>query len=111
MTRGQIHIQWPTHLIRMAHGAVVDHVRYGLEIFNGQPTRRTRAFVHVLLFRCPRCGLPLTATSVSDNLDREHVAIRGFRRECQCGWSGEFVGLTAIHHWVEPWEQVSGTTG
>ena len=29
---------------------------------------------------------------------------------CQCGWSGEFVGLTAVHHWVEPWEQVIGGT-
>jgi hypothetical protein len=25
-----------------------------------------QTFVHVLLFRCPRCGLPLTATSVSE---------------------------------------------
>ena len=54
--------------------------------------------------------LPLTATSVSDNMDREHVAIRGFRHACQCGWTGEFVGLTAIHHWVELWEQGIGAS-
>ena len=96
----------------MAHGAVVcTMLAMGSKPSMDKPTRRTRAFVHVLLFRCPQCGLPLTATSVSENMDREHVAIRGFRQACQCGWSGEFVGLTAVHHWVEPWEQVFRASG
>ena len=43
---------------------------------------------------------------------REWIAgLHGFRQTCQCGWSGEFVGLTAVHHWVEPWEQVSRASG
>jgi hypothetical protein len=69
-----------------------------------------RPFVHVLLFRCPTCGKPLTAAVASERLDRENVAVRVFRLPCPCDWSGVASGLTANQHWVEPWEQALGQT-
>jgi hypothetical protein len=51
----------------------------------------------------------MTAVCSSQNMDREHVAIRTFKPACKCGWSGDVNGLMAIQHWVEPWEQLIGT--
>jgi len=75
------------------------------------PNRATRLFVHVLLFRCPRCGGPVTAARLSKDLDREDVALRIFKEACKCGWSGNLNGLIAVQHWVEPWEQVLSASG
>jgi hypothetical protein len=51
------------------------------------------------------------AASSSKELDREHVATRVFKEACKCGWSGNFNGLIAVQHWVEPWEQVLSASG
>jgi len=75
------------------------------------PKRTTRMFVHVLLFRCPNCGEPVLAAHSSKNMDREHIAICKFEKTCNCRWSGNLNGLTAVQHWVEPWEQVLGASG
>jgi hypothetical protein len=54
-TRGQIHIQWPTHLICMAHGAVVCTMfAMGSKSSMNKPTRRNAG-------GCSCIGVPMPA--------------------------------------------------
>jgi hypothetical protein len=52
------------------------------------------------------CGRPLTVVRESRHSDRDDTAILGFKLSCPCGWTGELAGLVAVHHWVEPWDEV-----
>lgn len=60
-------------------------------------------YAHVLLFACPHCGLPLTATCVNAKRNLEIAEAKWFHPHCHCGWTGKMAGVTAIKHWVEAW--------
>ena len=62
-------------------------------------------YAHVLLFACPRCGLPLAATAINARKNPEIAEAKRFNLPCQCGWTGEIAGVTAVKHWVEPWSR------
>jgi len=68
-------------------------------------------FVHVLLFECTSCGLPLVSalTSSSKNIEKIDSALHNAM--CLCGWSGALSGLEAKRHWIEPWEGASARDG
>ncbi len=61
------------------------------------------SFVHVLLFQCPSCSNPVSAHKLAPHRSLEEADGSAFPLECNCGWSGEMVGLRARRHWVEPW--------
>jgi hypothetical protein len=61
------------------------------------------AFVHVVLFKCPGSGEPLTATFLSSKKNLEEVDSHSFNVRCSCGWSGNLFGIAKINSWVEKW--------
>jgi len=62
------------------------------------------AWVHVFLFKCPKCSRPQAAASTSHRSSLEEEDAQLFDRSCECGWSGALLGLVAVKHWVVPWE-------
>jgi hypothetical protein len=60
-------------------------------------------YAHVLLFVCSRCGRPVPAACISTRSNLETAQIQSFTIECVCGGTGDFTGVTAMRHWVEPW--------
>lgn len=67
--------------------------------------RGNEPFVHVLLFRCPRCSGPISAAVSTCERNLEQTDGRSFSTQCGCGWSGNRDGVDAKRHWVEPWDQ------
>ncbi len=65
------------------------------------------AYIHVLLFRCPQHGEPLLAPHPSDQAGLEEVDAHSFSLKCECGWSGQCLGLSKVKHWVEKWNRAS----
>ena len=65
---------------------------------------RDVAFVHVLLFQCPKCGSPLSAHRLAENGNLEEIDGSSFDLMCSCGWKGDRPGIRARKHWVEPWQ-------
>ena len=64
-----------------------------------------RDFVHVLLFECTSCRLPVVNVLTSESKDIEKIDSGFHSTACICGWSGELTGLEAKRHWVEPWDE------
>jgi hypothetical protein len=64
-------------------------------------------FVHVLLFMCPNCGLPVPHAVTTRSKDLEQVDLDYHNIACACGWSGGPSGLEARRHWVESWRDRS----
>ena len=62
-------------------------------------------FAHVLLFSCPECGAPLATACASARRNLEPAEGHWFNPHCHCGWTGDVMGVTAIKHWVEGWDQ------
>jgi hypothetical protein len=65
--------------------------------------RDTEPFVHVFLFRCPDRGCPISLALATGERNMEETDSRSFVLHCNCGWSGNLIGLEAKKHWVEPW--------
>ena len=63
-------------------------------------------FVHVLLFECGGCRLPVVEALISESKNIENIDIAFHGAACVCGWSGNLSGLEAKRHWVEPWSEV-----
>jgi len=63
----------------------------------------TDQYVHVLLFACPACDRPLSATCLSTRSNLEIAEAEWFSSGCLCGWDGKLAGALALKHWVEPW--------
>ena len=63
----------------------------------------TSSFAHVLLFACPKCGIPLASACASKGKNLEAADARYFDPHCHCGWTGSVIGVEAIKRWVEPW--------
>lgn len=59
--------------------------------------------VHILLFKCPKSGEPITVASLSASRGLEEVDSRAFPLHCECGWSGNLLGVQRLKHWVEDW--------
>jgi hypothetical protein len=64
----------------------------------------TSSFAHVLLFACPKCGIPLASACASTEKNLEAADARYFDPYCPCGWTGKVAGVEALQHWVEPWK-------
>jgi len=63
-------------------------------------------FVHVLLFRCMSCGLPVVNAIATESRNLEEIDLNSHSLLCgTCGWSGEASGLEAKRHWVESWSK------
>jgi hypothetical protein len=62
-------------------------------------------FVHVLLFKCANCGLPVVNAVPSDSKNLEEIDLDYHDVACECGWSGQAYGLEARRHWVESWHE------
>ena len=60
-------------------------------------------FLHLLVFRCPQCGNPMSAWTLSEMQSLETVDASAFDLKCECGWSENWLGLKARRHWAEPW--------
>jgi hypothetical protein len=60
-------------------------------------------FAHVLLFACPKCGIPLASACASTERNLETADAHWFNPHCPCGWTGSVTGLHATKHWVEEW--------
>jgi predicted RNA-binding Zn-ribbon protein involved in translation (DUF1610 family) len=71
----------------------------------------TDQFAHVLLFSCPQCGRPLASVCANRALNLKEADAHWFTPHCQCGWSGEVIGVTAVRHWVEPWSDKAPNKG
>jgi hypothetical protein len=65
-----------------------------------------RDFVHVLLFECAGCRLPVVHALTSESQNIESIDLAFHSAVCSCGWSGKLSGLEAKRHWVEPWSEV-----
>jgi hypothetical protein len=63
----------------------------------------SQRFAHVLLFRCPDCGSPISLALATGERNMEQVDSRSFALQCNCGWIGNLIGLAARKHWVETW--------
>jgi hypothetical protein len=66
-------------------------------------------FLHVLVFRCPKCSRPLAVSCISDKRTLEAADAHLFNPHCHCGWTGSLAGFIAAKHWVEPWEPLGDT--
>ena len=64
----------------------------------------TISFAHVLLFACPKCGIPLASACASTEKNLEAADFHWFNPHCPCGWTGSVIGIEAAKHWVEPWK-------
>lgn len=62
-------------------------------------------FAHVLLFSCPQCRSPLASACASTKKNLEQADAQWFSPRCHCGWMGDVIGVTAVKHWVEPWQE------
>lgn len=62
-------------------------------------------FVHVLLFQCMNCGLPVVNAIQSESKNLEEIDLNSHNIACDCGWSGQPSGLEAKRHWVESWNR------
>ena len=58
----------------------------------------TESFAHVLLFACPRCGIPLASASASTGKNLEIADGHWFNPHCPCGWTGPMIGALALMH-------------
>lgn len=61
-------------------------------------------FVHIFLFRCPRCSGPIPAAVRAGERNMEQTDGTSFKTNCNCGWAGNHQGVEAKRHWVEAWE-------
>jgi hypothetical protein len=64
----------------------------------------TDSYAHVLLFACPKCGIPLASACASTWKNLEIADAHYFNPHCPCGWTGPAIGIEAVKHWVEVWK-------
>jgi hypothetical protein len=58
-------------------------------------------YAHFFLFTCPTCRGYLASVCASSQSNLEIADAHVFSLGCQCGWTGELAGFTALRHWVE----------
>jgi hypothetical protein len=68
----------------------------------------TESYAHVLLFACPKCGIPLASACASREKNLEAADEHWFNPHCPCGWTDPVIGALALMHWVEPWKTAVG---
>ena len=65
---------------------------------------KTSPFVHVLLFECRRCGLPLAVPITSEGRNSEGIDALELTLKCDCGWNTATVGFRARRGLVVDWD-------
>lgn len=68
-------------------------------------------FLHILVFDCPRCGEAVASRTLSTDRNREAIDGATLQLLCQCGWTGQQLGLRAREHSVENWSSNRVATG
>jgi hypothetical protein len=66
-----------------------------------------KSHVHVLLFKCPESGEPMTAAILTASRSLEDVDSCAFEVKCNCGWSGSLLGIERVKNWVEEWGKIA----
>jgi DNA-directed RNA polymerase subunit RPC12/RpoP len=63
-----------------------------------------RRFVHVLLFKCPRCSEPVGVIEPNHQGNVEKIDQLHHSAQCPyCRWTGSLLGADAVRHWVADW--------
>jgi hypothetical protein len=62
-------------------------------------------YAHVLLFACPACERPISATYLSTHSNLESAEAESFTLHCHCGWAGKLTGVSTVKHLVESWRR------
>jgi len=61
-------------------------------------------YVHILLFVCPACNLPVAISRVSDERNAEAIDVERLHITCSyCDKSLNVSAVTAKKHYVEEW--------
>lgn len=60
-------------------------------------------FLHTLIFDCPHCGRSVASRTLSTGKNREALDGATLQLNCDCGWTGQQLGLRAKEHSVENW--------
>jgi hypothetical protein len=67
-------------------------------------TRIPARYIHVLLFVCPDCNLPISISRVSNEKNLETVDAERLHITCSyCDRSSDVTSVTAKRHYVEDW--------
>ncbi len=62
-------------------------------------------YVHILLFICPDCNLPVAISRVSKKKTLEVVDAECLHITCSyCGKSSDVIAVTARRHFVQEWQ-------
>ena len=69
-----------------------------------------KAFVHVLVFQCPKSGDPICELTLRPERSLEESHVVPFNVKCSCGWQGQMLGVNARMHWVEAWSNGKSST-
>jgi hypothetical protein len=64
----------------------------------------TSSIAHVLLFACPKCGVPLASACASAERNLEVADAHWFNPHCSCGWTGSVSGIEAVQHYIHDWK-------
>jgi uncharacterized protein YbaR (Trm112 family) len=63
-------------------------------------------YVHILLFACPGCNLPVVIDRVTEAVNTESVETGAIRLVCNyCGLASGASAVTAKKHFVEEWPE------
>lgn len=63
-------------------------------------------YVHILLFACPGCNLPVVLERVTEQVNRDSVDAEAIRLVCNyCGLASGATAKTAKKHFVEEWPE------
>jgi hypothetical protein len=63
-------------------------------------------FLHLLLFRCGQCSLPVAKSVFNNKSTLEDLNAVSLSVQCECGWCDEPTGMEAVRHWVLAWSPV-----
>jgi aspartate carbamoyltransferase regulatory subunit len=70
---------------------------------NPPPSKPVR-YVHILLFACPDCSLPISISRVSNEKNFETVDTEHLHITCSyCEKSSDVTALAAKRHYVDEW--------
>ena len=61
-------------------------------------------FVHILLFRCPRCSEPIAVANSAVHRSIEKFDASEMGLACNCLWTGKALGMEAKRHIVLDWD-------
>jgi hypothetical protein len=74
------------------------------------PSNTAARYAHTLLFVCPECNLPVSASRICNEKSLELIDAQCFHLQCAyCSAFSAVVGAKAKAHWVTEWSAGQGT--